>query len=73
MRYLVTFLLLLCPHTASAVTYMSIETVPNTDVIGEDVVVAIRGIGYANLERWSQRLLMECRVADAVIDALRVH
>ena len=35
--YLVAFLLLLCPHTASAITYMSIETVPNRDVVGDDV------------------------------------
>jgi hypothetical protein len=69
----VAFLLLLCPHTASAVTYMSIETVPNRDVVGEDVVVTIRSIGYANLERWSQRLLGECRVADSVIDALTAY
>ena len=73
MRYLVASLLLLCPHTASAITYMSIETVPHRDVVGEDNVVAIRGIGYANLERWSQRLLGECRVADSVIDALTAH
>jgi hypothetical protein len=45
---------------------MSIETVPNRDVVGgEDVVVTIRSIGYANLERWSQRLLGECRVVDS--------
>jgi hypothetical protein len=69
--YLVALLLLLCPHTASAITYMSIETVPNRDVVGEENVVTIRSIGYANLERWSQRLLDECRVVDSVIDALR--
>ena len=72
---LVAFLLLVWPHTASAITYMSIETVPNRDVagIGEDVVVTIRGIGYANLERWSQRLLDECRVVDSVIYALTAN
>jgi hypothetical protein len=67
--YVVAFLLL-CSHTVSAITYMSIETVPNRDVVGEDDVVRIRSIGYANLERWSQRLLDECRVVDSVIDAL---
>jgi len=70
---LVAFLLLLCSHTVSAITYMSIETVPNRDVVGEDDVVAIRSIGYANLERWSQRLLDECRVVDSVIDALTAN
>jgi hypothetical protein len=71
--YVVAFLLLLCPHAASAITYMSIETVPNRDVVGEDDVVTIRSIGYANLERWSQRLLDECRVVDSVIDALTAN
>ena len=71
---LVAFLLLVWPHTASAITYMSIETVPNRDVVGgEDVVVTIRSIGYANLERWSQRLLDQCRVVDSVIDALTAN
>jgi hypothetical protein len=70
---LVAFLLLLCPPAASAVTYMSIETVPSRDVVGEDEVVTIRSIGYANLELWSQRLLGECRVVDSVIDALTAH
>jgi hypothetical protein len=49
---------------------MSVEPVPNRDVVGEDNLAAIRSIGYANLERWSQRLLDECRIADSVIDAL---
>ena len=70
---LVAFLLLVWPHTASAITYMSIETVPNRDVVGEDVVVTIRSIGYANLERWSQRLLDQCRVVDSVIEVLRAN
>jgi hypothetical protein len=69
----VALLLLVWPPIASAITYMSIETVPNRDVVGEDVVVTIRSIGYANLERWSQRLLDECRVVDSVIDALAAH
>ena len=66
---LVAFLLL-WTHTASATTYMSVEPVPNRDIVGEDNLAAIRSIGYTNLERWSQRLLDECRVADSVIDAL---
>jgi hypothetical protein len=69
----VAFLLLVWPHTASAITYMSIETVPHRDVVGEDDVVTIRSIGYANLERWSQRLLDQCRVVDSVIDVLRAN
>ena len=69
----VAFLLLVWPHTASAITYMSIETVPHRDVVGEDDVVTIRSIGYANLERWSQRLLDQCRVVDSVIEVLRAN
>jgi hypothetical protein len=71
--WFVAFLLLVWAHTASATTYMSVEPVPNRDVVGEDNVVTIRSIGYANLERWSQRLLDECRVVDSVIDALSAN
>jgi hypothetical protein len=71
--YFAALLLLTCPHTASAITYMSIETVPNRDVVGDDAVFAIRSIGYAHLERWSQRLLGECLVVDSVIDALTAN
>jgi len=70
--WLVAFLLLWA-HTASATTYMSVEPVPNRDVVGADNLAAIRSIGYANLERWSQRLLHECRVVDSVIDALTAN
>jgi hypothetical protein len=68
-----TIALLLWAHTASATTFLSVESVPNRDVIGEDDLAAIRSIGYANLERWSQRLLTECRVVDSVIEVLSRH
>ncbi len=48
---LVAFLLL-WTDTASATTYMSVEPVPNRDVVGEDNLAAIRSIGYANLEEY---------------------
>lgn len=67
------FLLLVWAHTASATTYMSIEPVPAGDVVGDDNLAAIRSIGYAGLERWSQRLLHECRVVDSVIGALSAN
>jgi hypothetical protein len=69
------FLLLVPAPAASATTYMSVEPVPNKDVVGvgEDNLAAIRSIGYANLERWSHRLLDECRVVDSVIDALSAN
>jgi hypothetical protein len=43
--------LFLWTHTASAITYMSVEPVPNGDVVGEGNLGAIRSIGYPNLER----------------------
>jgi hypothetical protein len=60
-------------HAAYATTYISVEPVPHEDVVGADNLAAIRSIGYANLERWSQRLLNECRVVDSVIDALTAN
>ena len=66
-------LLLGCAPTTSATTFMSVEPVPNEAVVGEDDVAAIRSIGYANLERWSLRLLDECRVVDSVINVLSAH
>jgi hypothetical protein len=49
---------------------MSVEPVPSRDVVGDDGLAAIRGIGYGNLERWSQLLLNECHMVESVIDAL---
>jgi hypothetical protein len=66
----VACLLLVSAHTASATTYMSVEPVPNRDIVGEGDLATIRSIGYANLERWSQRLLDQCRVVESTIDAL---
>ena len=65
--------LLAWTQTASAITYMSVEPVPNVDIVGEDDLATIRSIGYTNLERWSQLLLTSCRMADSVIDALKVN
>lgn len=70
---LITALLLAWAHTASATTYMSVEPVPNRDVVGEADLALIRGIGYANLERWSERLLNECHVVDDVVQTLTAH
>lgn len=64
---------LLSAHVASATTYMSVEPVPNKDVVGETELATIRSIGYANLERWSQLLLRECRVVDSVIETLTAN
>ena len=60
-------------QTLSATTYMSVEPIPNRDVVGENNLTLLRSIGYSRLERWSQRLLSECLVVDSVIDALSAH
>src|SRR5262245_60603028 len=64
--------LLTTVHTVSATTYMSVEAVPNRDVmgVGEHNLMLIRSIGYDRLEQWSELLLSECRVVDSVIKAL---
>jgi hypothetical protein len=70
---IVVAILLTVVQTLSATTYMSVEPVPNRDVVGEANLALIRSIGYARLERWSQRLLSECLAVDNVIDALTAH
>jgi hypothetical protein len=63
----------LAVHTVSATTYISVEPIPNRDVIGAANLARLRSIGYRNLERWSQRLLSECLAVDSVIEALSAH
>jgi hypothetical protein len=70
---IVVAILLTAVQTLSATTYMSVEPVPNRDVVGDNNLALIRGIGYNRLERWSQRLLSECLAVDSVIDALSAH
>ena len=65
--------LLAAVHTVSATTYMSVEPVPNRDVVGETNLTLIRSIGYSNLERWSERFLTQCLAVDSVIEALTTH
>ncbi|MGE5833695.1 MAG: hypothetical protein ACM4AI_04390 [Acidobacteriota bacterium] len=60
-------------EAVSATSYISVEPVPNVDVIGQASLNSLRGIGYANLELWSQRLLNECGAVDNVIDALTAN
>jgi hypothetical protein len=69
----VALAIFLAVHAVSATTYMSVEPIPNRDVIGEENLERLRSIGYGNLERWSQRLLSECLVVDNVINALSAH
>ena len=71
--WLVASALLIAAHTLSATTFISVEPVPNGAVVGQQNLIRIRSIGYANLERWSQRLLDDCNVVDNVIDTLSDH
>ena len=71
--WLVASVLVMAAHAVSATTYMSVEPVPNKDVVGEQNLARIRSIGYGNLERWSQRLLYECHAVDNVIQALSAN
>src|SRR5262245_57654831 len=61
---------LLLAQTTSATTYMSVEPVPSVDIVGADDLAAIRGIGYANLELWGQRLLTDCHLVESVVNSL---
>src|SRR6185295_7220273 len=70
---LVVAVLLSAVHTVSATTYMSVEPIPNRDVVGADNLARLRSIGYNNLARWSDRLLSQCLVVDSVIQALTAH
>jgi hypothetical protein len=71
--WLIVLAVVVAAHAVSATTYISVEPVPNRDVIGEANLASLRSIGYANLERWSQRLLDECGAVDNVIASLSAH
>src|SRR5262245_23853024 len=71
--FVAAVVLLAAVHTVSATTYMSVEPIPNRDVIGQDDLALLRGIGYSNLERWSNRYLPECLAVDSLIEALTAH
>jgi len=60
-------------HSLAATTFMSVEPIPNRDVVGQQALAAIRSTGYPNLELWSQRLLDDCSIVQNVIDVLTAH
>ena len=60
-------------QSVSATTYMSVEPVPNRDIVGQADLTLLRSIGYDNLEHWSNLLLSRCLVVDSVIQALTAH
>jgi hypothetical protein len=61
---------ILVVQPVTATTYISVEPIPNRDVVGENALARIRTVGYTNLERWSNRLLNDCGVVQNVIDTL---
>ena len=71
--WLIAGILAIGAKAVSATSYISVEPVPNVDVIGQANLNSLRGIGYANLELWSQRLLNECGAVDNVIGALTAN
>lgn len=58
-------------HPLAATTYISVEPIPNRDVVGADDLATIQRAGYANLEQWSNRLLNDCGIVDNVIAVLQ--
>jgi hypothetical protein len=57
-------------HPVTATTYISVEPIPNRDVVGENALARILTVGYPNLEHWSNRLLNDCGIVQDVIDVL---
>ena len=72
-RRIVGAILLAAVQTVSATTYISVEPIPNRDVVGETDLARLRSIGYGRLEQWSNLLLTQCGAVDRVIDALTAH
>jgi len=60
-------------HPLAAITYISVEPIPNRDVVGQDALDRLLSAGYPNLERWSNRLLNDCGIVQNVIDVLTVN
>ena len=52
-----------------ATSYISVEPIPNEEVVGVATVQTLRGAGYTNLETWAGRL-KDCGIVQDVIDAL---
>ncbi len=59
-----------CAIPVNAQTYISAEAVPAIDIVGPANLAKIEGIGYSNLELWTQRLLNDCHIVQNVIDVL---
>jgi len=53
----------------AATTFMSVEPIPNEDVVGPDVLVNILSLEYGDRSDWAQ-LLIDCGLVQGVMDAL---
>src|SRR5450755_3414766 len=56
-----------------AQTYISAEPIPSQDIVGTANLTKILGVGYPNLELWSQRLLNDCHIVQNVINVLSAN
>jgi hypothetical protein len=66
-------LITILAQPVAATTYISSEPIPTQDVVGQNALDLIEGIGYSNLEIWSNRLLNDCNVVQSVIDVLAAN
>src|SRR5262249_58433527 len=67
---IVLLVTILVVQPVTATTYISVEPIPNRDVVGENALARIQTVGYPNLELWSNRLLNDCGIVQNVIDTL---
>jgi hypothetical protein len=70
---LIASVLLTTTLAVHATTYISVEPIPNRDVVGQDALVKILSVGYPNLELWSNRLLNDCGIVHEMINVLASH
>ncbi len=70
---LVLLAVTLAARPAIATSYISAEPIPSVEIVGDSNLDKILGIGYANLELWSNRLLNDCHIVDNVIDTLKAN
>src|SRR5262245_27823523 len=67
---IVLMIAILVVQPVTATTYISVEPIPNRDVVGENALARILTVSYPNLELWSNRLLGDCGIVQNVIDTL---
>ena len=67
---IVLLVTILVVQPVTATTYISVEPIPNRDVVGENALAMILTVGYPNLELWSNRLLNDCGIVQNVIGTL---